>query len=630
MYRKMTALILLLAMVASLAACGQNGAQSDISQNPASTAEEAAAQQPEAAAEENVPAEEAPAVEAPVELESTGVADEYFSARDFEVGYAEPVTVTLSDGGSRGDGEGVTVDGDTVTITKEGVYRLTGSLSNGQVVVELPDTDKAQLVLDNVTVSCDGNAALYIVEADKVFLTTTADSENSFHTTGKFNVPEDSGIDAAVFSKADVTMNGKGALDISCETGHGVVSKDDLKITSGSYQITAAGKALSGKDSVRIADGTFHITSDGDGICSDNDEDADRGYIYIADGDFTIASGKDGMDAHNTLTIMDGTFHITTGGGYENAPIKTDDKWGWYDTTTEDTEEEAISMKGLKSDSEVLVQGGTFTINAADDAVHSNGSVTISGGTLEICSGDDGVHGDSVTAISGGAVNVSYSYEGIEGALIQVSGGEIRVVSADDGVNAAGGADGSGLYNWFTGETEETIEATEEFDLSAGSGIEISGGSLYVASEGDGLDTNTTLTITGGDIRVDGPVSSGNGFFDFEMGPAEIHGGTIVAVGPTDFSENFHATSTQGSILQLLSSYHAAGTKITLTDASGNEIVSYTPEKDFQAVVISTPELAVGSTYTLTVGDESYTIEMTTLLYGTGGGRGGKGGRSKD
>lgn len=619
MYRKLLPLLLIGAILVSFSACSKEPAAISPQQEVSTAAEVAVpAEQPE---EEAAP-------EAPAELESTGIEDEYFSARDFEVGYADSVTVTLSNGGSHADGEGVTVEGDTVTITQEGIYRITGSLSDGQIVVELPDTDKAQLVLDNVSVARKGNAALYIVEADKVFLTTTEGSKNSFQTIGEFDVPEDSGIDGAIFSKADVTMNGKGALDVSCEMGHGIVSKDDLKITSGTYTVISEGKALSGKDSVRIADGSFVLTSGGDGICSDNDEDPERGYIYIADGNFTIESGKDGMDAHNTLTILEGSFSITTGGGYENAPIKTDDKWNWY--TAVETEEETISMKGLKSDSEVSIQGGSFSINSADDAVHSNGNVTISGGTMEICSGDDGVHADGITAISSGTVNVSYSYEGIEGALIQLSGGDIRVISEDDGVNAAGGADGSGLYDWYAAEEKETLEVTEEFDLSAGSGIEISGGSLYVASEGDGLDTNTTLTITGGDIRVDGPVSSGNGFFDFEMGPAEIHGGTIVAVGPTSFAENFHSTSTQGSILQVLTTLHSAGTELRLTDAEGNVIASYTPEKDFQAVVISTPDIQVGETYTLTVGDESYSIEMTNLLYGTGGGFGGKGGKNRD
>lgn len=615
MYRKLLTLLLAGLILVSMAACSAEPPQASVAESTP------------AAMEGSAPAatEATPAPEAPVQLESTGVGDEYFSDRDFEVGYGDHVSVTLSDGGSKADGEGVSVDGNTVTITQEGVYKLTGSLSKGQLRVELPDSDKAQLVLDNVSVTNQGDAALYILEADKVFLTTTQNSENTFETTGEFSVPEESGIDGAIFSKADVTMNGKGSLTVSCETGHGVVSKDDLKITSGTYSVTAEGKALSGKDSVRIADGNITLASGGDGICSDNDEDPERGYVYIADGSITIDAGRDGIDAHTTLTVKGGTFDITTGGGYENAPIKTDGKWDWY--ATEETEEETVSLKALKADEAVMIQDGTFTINSADDAIHSNGNVTVSGGSLTVSSGDDGVHADRITEITACTMDVQQSYEGIEGALIQISGGDIRVISSDDGVNAAGGADGSGLYNWYAPEGEETLEVTEEFDLSQGSGIEISGGSLYVASEGDGLDTNSALTITGGDIRVNGPISSGNGFFDFEMGPAEIHGGTIIATGPTGFAENFHSGSTQGSILQILSGYHPAGTEIKLTDGKGNVIASYTPEKDFQAVVISTPELQVGETYTLTVGEESYTIELTTLLYGTGGGFGGRGGK---
>lgn len=624
MNRKIWSLLLVFGLLLSLTACGE-AAGAAAQEQPASAAEAISAV-PEAP--ETAEGEEKPQEAEEVPLETTGVGDEYFSDRDFEVGYGDHVTVTLSDGGSQADGAGVTVEGNLVKITQEGVYKLTGTLTKGQIQVELPDTDKAQLVLDNVSVSNEGDAALYILEADKVFLTTTANSENSLGTTGEFDVPEESGIDGAIFSKADVTMNGKGTLTVSCEFGHGVVSKDDLKITSGTYSVSAQGKALSGKDSVRIADGMISLVSGGDGICSDNDEDPEKGYVYIADGDITIDAGRDGIDAHTTLTVKGGAFDITTGGGYENAPAKADDKWGRYEETAA-TEEETVSLKGLKADEAVLVLDGILNINSADDAIHSNGNVTVSGGALTISSGDDGVHADRITEIYGCNLDVQRSYEGIEGALIRISGGDIRVNSTDDGVNAAGGADGSGLYDWFAAEGGETVEVTEEFDLSEGSGIEISGGNLYVASEGDGLDTNSLLTITGGDIRVNGPLSSGNGFFDFEMGPAEIHGGVIVASGPTGFAENFHSTSTQGSILQLLSGYHTAGTEITLADASGNVLVTYAPEKDFQAVVISTPDITVGQTYTLTVAEESYTIEMTALLYGTGGGRGGKGGRGR-
>ena len=245
-----------------------------------------------------------------------------FTERDLAGTYEESgaVYVTLSDDGITGETDGVVIDGQTVTITEEGTYVFSGTLSEGLVVDA--DDAKVQIVLDNVDITCATSAAVYVKSAEKVFVTLAEGSQNTLRNTDEYVAIDDNNIDAVIFAKSDLTLNGTGSLTIVSAEGHGIVSKDDLKITGGTYDITAAGHALSGKDSVRIADGTFILTVGKDGIHSGNEDNEEKGYIYIADGDFTITSDGDGMDASNIVQIEDGTFDITAGGGAANS-LKT-------------------------------------------------------------------------------------------------------------------------------------------------------------------------------------------------------------------------------------------------------------------------------------------------------------------
>ena len=213
---------------------------------------------------------------------------------------------------------GMYISGNIITITKEGTYVLSGALSEGQIVVDA-DSAKVQLVLDNADITCASSAAIYVKNADKTFITLAEGSENILMNTAEYETIDDNNIDAVIFSKDDLTLNGKGTLTINSEYGHGIVSKDDLKLVGGTYNITAENHALSGKDSVRIAEGTYNLTSGKDGIHSENADDDEKGFVYIASGDFTIESTGDGIDASYVVQIDDGAFDITAGGGAENA-----------------------------------------------------------------------------------------------------------------------------------------------------------------------------------------------------------------------------------------------------------------------------------------------------------------------
>lgn len=520
-------------------------------------------------------------------------ASEMFTARDREGDYEDYVTVTLADGASRANGSGVSVDGNVITITGEGTYLFTGTLTNGQIVVEAGDEDKVQLVLAGAHITREGGAALYILDGDKIFLTLAEGTENAFASVGEFVRQDDNTVDGAVFSKSDITLNGAGSAVITCETGHGVVAKDDLKVTGGSWTVDAYAKGLEANDSFRMAGGEVSIIAGADGVQVENEEDLSRGYVYIEGGTLNVESVGDGISATGVLHVAGGVLTLAT-------------------TDTVD------SAKGLKSDNRIEVAGGTISMITADDGIHTNGSTLISGGDITIYSGDDGIHSDSTTEITGGSITVPASYEGIEGANVIISGGYVSVVTSDDGINAGGGADGSGY-----GGRGSNFEAG-----ASACNVTINGGEVHVNAEGDGLDANGSLFINGGLIYVNGPTTSFNGTLDFD-GAATVTGGTVVATGPNSWLQNFGTASTQGSILCTFDSYLAPGTEITVTDnATGQVIVSYTAEKGFQSVIISSSELVVGGFYTVTAGEESQTIEMSSLIYGGGfGGMGGKNGR---
>lgn len=340
-----------------------------------------------------------------------------FSDRDKEVGYeeSESVVISLADNGSSCESDAVSITENTVTIKEEGTYILSGSLSNGMVIVEAEDTDKIQLVLNGVSISSSQSAALYVRSADKVYVTTVSGTENSLEHSGTYTAIDENNIDAAVFSKSDLTFNGEGMLTVTAQEGHGIVSKDDLVLTSGTYVITSASHGISGKDSVRIANGSYTIVSGKDGIHGENTEDSSLGFVYLAGGTFDIKSQQDGISASSWLQAEDGTYTILTGEGSASVQNQNDgDRKSMEQTAQEETDEDTTSIKGMKAATQMVLKGGTYTIDAEDDTFHSNGNLAIHGGTYTLSSGDDGIHADSNVTISGGTIDVAKSYEGIE------------------------------------------------------------------------------------------------------------------------------------------------------------------------------------------------------------------------
>lgn len=441
-----------------------------------------------------------------VETASTVETSELFTANDMEIGYDEETSarITLSGDSASSDSDAVQISGSTVTVTAEGTYILSGTLNDGMIVVDAGDTDKIQLVLDGVEITSSTSAAIYVLEADKVFITTASGSENTLANGGEYVAIDDNNIDAVIFAKSDLTLNGTGTLIVNAAAGHGVVSKDDLVFTSGTYEITAEKQGLSGKDSIRIANGTYTITSGKDGIHAENTEDSSLGFLYISGGTFTINADGDGISASAYLQIEDGAFTITTGDGSASVTMTTDTmefgQGGGFQTETTTTEEDSASQKGVKADGEITIAGGSFVTDTADDSIHGGGDILVTGGTFELQSGDDAMHSDGAVTIQDGDFTISYCYEGIEGQSVTIDDGTFDIDSVDDGINAAGGADSSGFGGGRPGQ--------DQFSASSDSFITINGGEVVIVSSGDCLDSNGALTINGGTLDL---TCNGNG-----------------------------------------------------------------------------------------------------------------------
>ncbi len=537
-----------------------------------------------------------------------------FTDRDKEIGYdeAESVIITLSDNNIQCSSGDVTIKDNAVTISKTGTYILSGKLTDGQVIIDADKSDKIQLVLNGVNINSNSSAAIYVKQDDKTFITLADGTENTLTNSKEFTADGDTNVDAVIFSKDDVTFNGNGKLTVNSSAGHGIVSKNDLVFTGGNYTITASSHSLSGKDCIKVADGNFTLTSGKDGLHSENTEETDKGYIYIEGGNFTITSDGDGLDASSKIDIKDGTYNITSGGGYENTETKTDNMFPGENKSSSSSES-TVSTKGIKALDDLTITNGDININSADDSLHSNSNISISGGTMILSSGDDGIHADASTKVDNGTINIKESYEGIEGQSIDINGGNITLKSSDDGLNAAGGNDESG----FGGRGADAFAADDNCY------IKITSGNLNIDASGDGIDSNGTLYVSGGEIYLSGPSDGGNGALDYN-GDAEISGGIIVATGDSGMAQNFGSSSTQCSMLVTVSSSSING-EVTLSDSSGNKLISFTPEKSYNSVLISCPDIKTGENYTVTANGESTTVEMTETIYGSSNGFNGGG-----
>lgn len=565
---------------------------------------------------------------APVEAEFATTDDEMFTKNDINEAYnsEKSVSIILNGDAASCTSSAVGISDGIVTIKDEGTFIISGSLTNGMIVVDASESAKPHLIFSGVDITSNDCAPLYILNAEKVFVTLADGTKNALTNGGSFTSIDENNIDGTVFSKQDLTFNGSGSLTVTSPSGHGIVCKDDLVFTNGTFTINSASHGIDANDSVRITKASISIDSGKDGIHTENADDTTKGFFYASSGSITIEAEGDGISSGAYSQISGGTFNILAGGGSENGEAHSSDNFGGFmgggmggrpgggpgghggmkptslKTTTADTTDESTSMKGVKSAGGILISSGKLTVDSADDGIHSDTSVIVNGGTFEIASGDDGIHAEETLSITNGTINISESYEGLEALNIAISGGDIKSVSNDDGLNAAGGADASG----FGGRDNGNFGSPGGMSSSNGT-IIVSGGKLYINASGDGIDSNGSLEISGGYTVVTGPTRGDTATLDYDT-TAIISGGTFIGTGASGMAQTFSESQNQG-IISVNVGNQSPGTEITITDSSGKTIISHSPELEFSVAIISSSDITKGETYTVTVGSSTGDFE---------------------
>lgn len=513
-------------------------------------------------------------------------------AGDYTWDTTSVVNVTLRGNSATVKGAGVQVDGNKVQIIAAGTYSFSGSLADGQIVVNTSDKGIVRLILNGVEIRSSTNAPIYIANAKKAMI-VLADNTQNIVADAKTYTPttEDDEPNATIFSKSDLTIYGKGVLTVEGNYNDGIASKDGLIIASGTLIVKAVDDGIRGKDYLVVKNGNITITAQGDGLKSDNADEAGRGYISIGDGAFNITAGGDAIAAQTSVQIVKGKFNLVAGGGSKSR-VAAD-----------------LSAKGIKAVTNVTINGGTFQIDSADDAIHANDSIIINDGTFVIATGDDAIHADTTVTLNAGIINITQSYEGIESASITINGGEIRIVSSDDGLNAAGGRDGSGMMpgpgiapgpGGFLGRGfgRDMFAAASKYTLY------IHGGYIVVDAMGDCMDINGSIEMTGGTVIGHGPIVQMNSAVDYDVA-FKMTGGLLIAVGSSGMAQAPDASSTQNALLLNFTAVQRAGTLIHIQTSDGKDILTFAPTKQYQSIAFSSPELVKDVTYDVYLGGTS-------------------------
>lgn len=544
---------------------------------------------------------------------------QYFTAGDLSPEYdiSDANVITLSGDSAQVTGNGAYAYDGGVVISSTGVYVISGTLDDGSITVDADDAAKIWLYFNDVNITCQDNAALIIENADKVFLTLAEGQDSVLMSGSEYETSAaEAGIDGVIYARDDLTINGAGSLTISGGPAHGITANDDLVITGGNLTVISAKDAIHVNDSLRMTKAVMTLNAGDDAIQVDNE----GGYIYIESGEFDITAVDEGIAAEGQITIDGGDFKIAVGTGQGSHGIKSGDTVTVNDGTIDITS----CYEGIQA-SYIDITGGDITINSVDDGI--NASSGDGGFGMGFGMGGPGMGGTGGQGMrQRGSYNASDTEttetgEASEGEKPEL--GEMPEGEMPEGEKPEFGETPEGEQPQ-SGDTSDEDMSTVETPW-----IHISGGTLTILNDSgrdaDGIDSNGDIIITGGTIRVSLTGDGGNNAIDCATengGVCEISGGSIIACGSSQMAEGFGSSSTQCSVLYNLQTGAEAGTTLTLRDSDGNVLMSYEVPNAFTSVNISCPEMELGETYTISVGEteETVTLEEITTTSGAAGG----------
>lgn len=475
--------------------------------------------------------------------------DTHYSAKDVTWDSSSEVTIDLSNPTAT---DGVTVSDGVITITKAGNYKLTGTYE-GQIKVEAADSDMVRLILNNATITNSTGAAINVVEADEVVIYTASGTTNTVSDGSSYSDTASGSPDAAIYSKSDLTLAGEGTLKVEGKYEEGIHTTDGLVIASGTLEVNAANTGIKGKDYVDILDGTITVTATKDGIKATNDTDGNRGWVRLSGGTVNISAGDDGFKAERVLEISGGTLNITQ------------------------------ANEGIEAQY-INILDGTVNVTSSDDGINASYSTTSTSST-------------GTESASTSTTQTTQTAQGGQAGQAPAGG---QAPSGTMGQPPAGGGAGGGMGG---GGTFEVVDAT----------INISGGTVTVNANGDGIDSNGTATLSGGTLIVNGPFTGGNTSLDTN-GDLLLNGATVTAANSGDMFEAPSTNSTSGYVKISNVSNLSAGTTVQVTDSSGNVVANYKVTNSSTALIlVSSSKITKGESYTVYTTTDSVDASSTTL-----------------
>lgn len=499
--------------------------------------------------------------------------------------------ITLADQTATVTGQGASFSDQTLTITQAGTYVLTGSGKNIKLVVEAADTDRVHLVFQNLTLEGEGTL-LQVNKAQEVVISLAEGSQNALTES---QASDDEKVKATIHSQVPLTLNGTGNLTLTALTKNALEVEDDLKVLGETYTVKAANHGFKAEGALAIEAATLTIEAGKDGLHAEHDETTERANISLNPTQLSIAATEDGVDAGNELTIKGGTITVSQ------------------------------SEEGLEA--RVIRQlGGDVTIKSSDDGVNASAGSSKKTSDTSATSKTTDASATSNSADTSSSASQATTDSATTSAPGRKTTADPAATSQTDQSNKdknqtppappAGQAPPQGGQPPQNGQGPDGMPPGGQEESDPSLQIILEGGTLTIDAEGDGIDSNGTVTISGGSLVVNGAVQDGNGPLD-AAGDITITGGRVWALGTSDLLQGFAQGSTQASITANIAG--TVGLTLIILDANGKEVARQTASKDFQAVIMSSAELVDGQTYTIQVEGMTQTATAALVTPVTGG-----------